>query len=200
MEKTFLDNTLLTNNSRAPPLPFLHLPVAPRMDLPQKVRFLTKQCQMQQMMLAHIQSLINCAPKDVLERQVQDVENSMMAHAGDAGPDADAAAMSLYFPVEHGYVYVLRLEGDDAAESYFYVGFTQNVARRMGEHFSGQGAEWTKVHRPVAVAEVAEGLRADERTKTLEYMRKHGWARTRGYCWTSRVLRSPPKEMTRRTD
>lgn len=160
------------------------------MDLPQKVRFLLKQCQMQQMMLQHMDTLIHCAPKDVLERQVQDMEDSMMAHAG------DVAIMSPYFPVDYGYVHVLHLEGDEAAESYFYVGYTQNVARRMGEHFSGQGAEWTKVHRPVAVAEVVEGLQADERTKTLEYMRKHGWARTCGYCWTSRVLRSPPKEMT----
>lgn len=159
------------------------------MDLSQKVRCLLQQCKMQQMMLEHIDALMKCAPKDVLERQVQNVENTMTAQTGDAG-------MASYFPVDYGYVYVLRLEGDEAAESYFYVGFTQNVARRMGEHFSGEGAEWTKVHRPVAVAEVAEGLRADERTKTLEYMRKHGWARTRGYCWTSRVLRSPPKEMT----
>jgi predicted GIY-YIG superfamily endonuclease len=152
---------------------------------------------MQQMMLDHITTLLDCAPRDVLEQQVQDVEYAMTTTLprGDAAAAVAAPNANTYFPPNQGYVYVLKLEGDASAESYFYVGFTQNLARRLGEHFQGHGAEWTKLHLPHGVAEVARGERDDERTKTLEYMRKHGWARTRGHCWTSRILRSPPKEL-----
>ncbi|RNI23562.1 CHC2 zinc finger domain-containing protein [Rufibacter latericius] len=56
-----------------------------------------------------------------------------------------------------GSVYVLKLENN-----CFYVGFTQNMSRRMAEHFSGNGAIWTKINRPIS-------LECEFKDKTLNY-------------------------------
>jgi predicted GIY-YIG superfamily endonuclease len=157
------------------------------MDLQQKVTFMTKQCHLQLMMLQHITKLMGCAPQDLLEDQIRDVEASM---------STTHATPSPYFPMNTGYIYVLQLHGDETTDSFFYIGYTQNLIRRLDEHFNGHGAEWTKLHRPVRVVEVVLGERADEKSKTLEYMRRHGWARTRGHCWTSRVMKHPPDALT----
>lgn len=44
------------------------------------------------------------------------------------------------------FLYVLALENDR-----FYAGLTSNLGRRIRQHFSGAGAEWTKRHRPLRV-------------------------------------------------
>lgn len=41
------------------------------------------------------------------------------------------------------HLYVLSLTDD-----HFYVGLTHDVDRRLEQHFSGKGAEWTKLHPP----------------------------------------------------
>lgn len=105
-------------------------------------------------------------------------------------PKIAMTTMRAFFPQQSGYVYVLRLEG-----GRFYVGYSQDVSRRLRQHFTGNGAAWTKLHRPVEVVEVAAGGKADERDKTLEIMRKHGWMVTRGHAWTARTLRAPPREL-----
>jgi len=43
-------------------------------------------------------------------------------------------------------VYSLKLEGGRK-----YVGKTDDIQRRLGEHFSGGGAKWTKKYRPESV-------------------------------------------------
>ncbi len=144
---------------------------------------------MYEMMLRNMQQMVGIVPPEMIETQLQELEAVMV-------PKND---LQSYFKPSSsgpgGFVYVLRLEGDAASDSYYYVGFTQDVGRRMHEHFSGNGAEWTKAHKPVGVIEVVEGGKADERHKTIEVMKKNGWATTRGYCWTSKVMRSPPREL-----
>ena len=50
------------------------------------------------------------------------------------------------------HCYVLELEGDN-----YYVGLTSNLPRRIKEHFSGKGAQWTKIHPPRKVLSVISG-------------------------------------------
>ena len=40
-------------------------------------------------------------------------------------------------------VYVLELEGGN-----YYVGMSHNLSQRLAQHFSGNGAKWTKLHKP----------------------------------------------------
>lgn len=144
---------------------------------------------MYEMMLRNMQQMVGIVPPELIEKQLQELEAVMV-------PKNDFQS---YFKLSSqstaGFVYVLRLEGDASSDFYYYVGFTQDVGRRMHEHFNGIGAEWTKVHKPVGVMEVAEGEKADERQKTIDVMKKFGWAKTRGYCWTSKIMRSPPREL-----
>lgn len=162
------------------------------MDLQKKIQLLEKQCQMTQMLLCHISSLLEVAPHEMLQRQLQDVENAMFPMP--LQPEDTVAA---YFPktTTTGYVYVLRLKGDELHDHYYYVGYTQDVAKRMIDHFSGNGAEWTKLHPPHSVVEVSEGDKCDERQRTIATMKTYGWSTTRGYCWTSKMLKSPPREL-----
>jgi predicted GIY-YIG superfamily endonuclease len=157
------------------------------MDLQKNVQLLTRQCQMYQMMLQNITNLLDVAPREMLQKQLQEIESSMMQRCDDPS--------SAYFTAPSGYIYVLKLQGDETFDHYYYVGYTQDVTKRMYNHFHGTGAEWTKLHPPVCVLEVSEGDKADERHKTLEIMKKYGWAKTRGYCWSAKILKSPPREL-----
>jgi len=74
------------------------------------------------------------------------------------------------------FIYVLKLH-DDA----FYVGRTENVAVRVRAHFDGDGAAWTKLHRPISVCETFDSDDPlDEDKTTLKYMREHGVDKVRG--------------------
>ena len=41
-------------------------------------------------------------------------------------------------------VYTLKLANDK-----YYVGKSRNIVARMKRHFSGNGSEWTKKHKPI---------------------------------------------------
>ena len=87
------------------------------------------------------------------------------------------------------YVYVLELE-----EKRYYVGRTSNFIQRMNEHFTENGALYTKKYKPIRIKEVVEEKTCyDERDKTLEYMETYGWENVRGYAWCRETLKQKPK-------
>ena len=96
-----------------------------------------------------------------------------------------------YFLTDTDYVYVLALEDDK-----YYVGTSKDLHSRLYQHFNGSGARWTKLHKPIYVYEVTLGGRNEERIKTLEIMRKHGWENTRGAVWSVCDMKNPPKELS----
>lgn len=80
------------------------------------------------------------------------------------------------------YLYVLSLEGNR-----YYVGLTTDIDRRVEQHFSAIGAEWTKRHKPLRLMHCintgtrdgrqAEGL---EDEATIALMMAHGIENVRG--------------------
>jgi predicted GIY-YIG superfamily endonuclease len=77
-------------------------------------------------------------------------------------------------------VYILKLEQDN-----WYVGITYNLNLRMAQHWSGQGAKFTKLYKPTSIeAVVYPASKEIENQKTLEYMEKYGREKVRGgnYC------------------
>lgn len=85
------------------------------------------------------------------------------------------------------YIYVLQLEG-----GCYYVGSTGNVDRRVAQHKSGDGAEWTKKHKVIKLMyfkEAADKFAEDNETKIM--MSKHGIDMVRGGTYCQVVL---PKE------
>jgi hypothetical protein len=79
------------------------------------------------------------------------------------------------------------------------VGRTSNILRRIEEHFTNNGAVYTKAYKPVKVIEIEEEkTNGDERIKTLEIMEKYGWEKVRGACWCCLELFKPPKINTKK--
>jgi predicted GIY-YIG superfamily endonuclease len=87
------------------------------------------------------------------------------------------------------YIYVLKL-----VEDRYYIGRTDNILRRIEEHFTNNGSIYTKKFKPLKVIEVEEEkTREDEKCKTLDYMKKYGWEKVRGSHWCSLEIKNPPK-------
>lgn len=75
-----------------------------------------------------------------------------------------------------GTVYVLKLLQDK-----YYVGFTQNLDKRIEAHRGGNGAVWTKKYPMVEVMEYFEDVVFDmENEITQKYMGQYGWQNVRG--------------------
>ena len=75
-------------------------------------------------------------------------------------------------------VYTLELEN-----GCYYVGWSkcfESLGFRLGHHFTGQGAAWTKLHQPCRVISVELGDKNLERDTTLKLASQHTWEKVRG--------------------
>lgn len=160
--------------------------------LRRSIDFLAKQCELILLALQHAGQWLERCPgpegEAVVQQQLEEIERAM-------GPAAAAAVAKpdpcgTYFPPTTSYVYVLRLQGD-----FYYVGTTENLGKRLHDHFNGQGSAWTQLHRPVAVVEIELGGRDEEKNKTLRYMERYNWQNVRGYAWSQTSLKCPPREL-----
>jgi len=149
------------------------------------IQYLGKQCELVLLALQHAGQMLDRCPgpegEAVVQQQLDEIERAM-ATASDV-PQA-------YFPAAVSYVYVLRLQDD-----FYYVGTTENLSKRLHDHFHGQGSAWTQLHRPVSVVQVALGGKAEEKALTLSSMKLHGWKKVRGYAWSQASLSCPPREL-----
>jgi cellular nucleic acid-binding protein len=91
-------------------------------------------------------------------------------------------------------IYVLRLQGGK-----YYVGKSENVAKRYQQHLAGSGSAWTKLHRPVSLVKTIENVSPfQEDAITKEYMEKYGTDNVRGGCYTQIELDDFQKETLNR--
>ena len=61
------------------------------------------------------------------------------------------------------YIYILRCN-----DNSLYTGITNNIEKRMYNHFNGKGAKYTRVHRPVKL-EIVWKCRDKSLASKLEY-------------------------------
>jgi predicted GIY-YIG superfamily endonuclease len=75
-------------------------------------------------------------------------------------------------------LYILKCENEK-----WYVGISLNLNVRLGQHWNGTGALWTRLHKPIEVHDVIYPA-TNENEKTLELMSKYGYENVRGgkYC------------------
>ena len=86
-------------------------------------------------------------------------------------------------------VYVLKLDNDK-----IYVGITYNFNLRYAQHECGEGAKWTRKHKPIEITEIIPNACTEvENTKTLDYMKIYGWENVRGGYWCKLDMKNPPK-------
>ena len=76
----------------------------------------------------------------------------------------------------------------------FYVGITYNLNQRIAEHTQGDGAKWTRLHKPTGRI-LAVRVGDFEKELTLEFMRNKGWKNVRGGGWTKVDMYSAPHEL-----
>ena len=92
------------------------------------------------------------------------------------------------------YIYVLRLEDD-----HYYVGKTNDLARRFMQHINGEGSKWTQVYKPSSIIHTQENRHdLDEEMCTLEWMDKKGIDMVRGDCFTNLRLSDDEKAFIRK--
>lgn len=58
---------------------------------------------------------------------------------------------------------------------------------------NGLGNPWTKTFKIVGVEKLVEN--GDLKELTLDYMKKYGWENVKGYSWTQKNMRKPPREL-----
>ena len=82
----------------------------------------------------------------------------------------------------------------------YYVGSTSDIGRRLQEHQSGRGADFTKGHLPVKLVYTEEYHTIEEAYKREKQL--HGWSRAkkealiRGDIETLKQLSKSKKKMT----
>ena len=70
-------------------------------------------------------------------------------------------------------VYVLELE-----DNCYYVGITMNLNQRLAQHWTGSGAKWTRLHKPISVLYVT--YQGNEQEITDKMIFQHGREVVRG--------------------
>jgi hypothetical protein len=88
------------------------------------------------------------------------------------------------------YIYVLQLQNDK-----YYVGKTTNPHFRFDNHFTSNGTEWTRLHKPLKILELIPNCDDyDEEKYTYKYMDKCGIDNVRGGSYSSVVLDAETKK------
>jgi predicted GIY-YIG superfamily endonuclease len=80
-------------------------------------------------------------------------------------------------------IYILKLQN-----SKFYVGKSHCPQNRILDHFSGNGSEWTKIHKPQSILKQFTGDGFDEEIQTLRTMSIYGIDNVRGGSYSRVVL------------
>ena len=82
------------------------------------------------------------------------------------------------------FIYVIQLQNDK-----YYIGKTVNPHFRIEAHFTNNGTEWTKLHKPIKILELIPNCDDyDEDKYTYKYMDKYGIDNVRGGSYTSPIL------------
>jgi hypothetical protein len=82
------------------------------------------------------------------------------------------------------FIYVLELQNNK-----YYIGKTSNPYFRFDTHFTNNGSEWTKLHKPIKILELITNCdNYDEDKYTYIYMDKYGIDNVRGGSYTSTIL------------
>jgi len=135
--------------------------------------------------LTFMKKVLNLSPNNPDIRQETEIELNRLRRSLDS-----TTFGSTLFPFGTQYVYVWELE-----EGKYYVGWSENLSRRLDEHTTHEGAVWTKRYKPIGIVEILRGDKQVEQSKTLEYIAKKGFANVRGSLWCNLEYKSIPNEV-----
>lgn len=76
----------------------------------------------------------------------------------------------------------------------YYVGKSKNPGNRIEQHISGNGSEWTRIHKPEEIVDtLVQNIDFTELAITLQYMKKYGVDNVRGATYSTTTLSSLQK-------
>lgn len=90
-----------------------------------------------------------------------------------------------------GALQTVKLYALELSDGCWYIGISFNPSKRFVRHTNGKGASWTKLHRPIRIAEIRpteffdqDEVAALENDMTFEYALKYGssYVRGGGFC------------------
>ena len=88
------------------------------------------------------------------------------------------------------FIYIIQLQNDK-----YYIGKTVNPHYRIESHFTNNGAEWTKLYKPIKILELIPNCdNYDEDKYTYKYMDMYGIDNVRGGSYTSPILDDETKK------
>lgn len=85
-------------------------------------------------------------------------------------------------------IYILKLENEK-----YYIGYSNNISKRIKEHFNNNGSEWTKKYKPILILDKKRGKLHEEEKFTLLYMQKYGIQNVRGGSYSNIELTQEQK-------
>ena len=97
-------------------------------------------------------------------------------------------------PLNTTTIYIMKLEDD-----CWYIGKTNDIAKRVKQHFAQNGSTWTKLHKPIAMEACYRNASPfDEDKYTKEYMMKYGIDKVRGGTYSAPRISHEQKQLIQR--
>jgi predicted GIY-YIG superfamily endonuclease len=89
-------------------------------------------------------------------------------------------------------IYILKL-----VDNKYYIGFTDNIKKRVQEHIDGNGSSFTKMYRPINLVKVYENVNPEKvDVSIIKYMKKFGVDNVRGGSYkNAKLKKSQIKEL-----
>lgn len=82
------------------------------------------------------------------------------------------------------FIYILKL-----TENKYYIGKSTNIINRIEDHILGNGAEYTKIFKPIKLLKTIEtNDKFDEDKITMQYMELYGICNVRGGTFSKPIL------------
>jgi hypothetical protein len=83
-------------------------------------------------------------------------------------------------------IYILQLEDNN-----YYIGYTEDIKKKIQSHIDGTGASFTKLHKPISIIKVYENVSPLKVDKyIIKYMQKYGINNVRGGLYKNIELKS----------
>lgn len=83
------------------------------------------------------------------------------------------------------FIYILKL-----LDNKYYIGKTNNINKRLKQHFANKGAQWTKKYSPIKIDKIIYNKDIfDEDKWTLHYMNDKGIHNVRGGSFSNIILK-----------
>lgn len=155
------------------------------MDILERIHTLIRTLSNIRNQLTFMKKVLSLSPNNPDIRQETEIELNRLRRSLDT-----TTFGSTLFPFGTQYVYVWELE-----EGKYYVGWSEHLSRRLDEHTTHEGAVWTKRYTPIGIVEILRGDKQVERSKTLEYIAKKGFANVRGSLWCNLEYKFIPNEV-----